>query len=81
MSDHKIPRSHTSRLGPRSPRRLSLKLLLPERGLGLTRLDPSSATFKELPSPVPDRLLRNPLPAGCLSDRDLTLQLEHCINN
>jgi|GEM_PF-6623501 len=50
---------------------LGFKLLLP--GRGLTRLNPGSAAFKELPFPVPDRLPGNLLPAGCLNNRDLTL--------
>ena len=54
------------------PGDLGLKLLLP--GRGLTCLDPSTTTFKELPSPIPDRLPGNLLPADCLSNRDLTVQ-------
>ena len=64
MSDHKILCSHTSRLGPRSLRRLSLQLLLPGRGLGPTCLNPSSVTFKELPFPVPDPPAQKPAPSG-----------------
>lgn len=54
------------------PSDLDLQLLLPRRGL--TRLNPSSAAFKELPFPVPDHLPGNPLPADCLNNRDLTFQ-------
>src|SRR6218665_3108516 len=67
-----LDRSLTQRLG--QLRNLSLQLLLPRRGPGLTRNQTGLASVEELALPVPDRLPRHLLPTSGLSNQHLTLK-------
>src|SRR6218665_1115483 len=55
-------------------RTLSLQLLLPRRGPGLTRNQTDLASIKELALPVPDHLPRHLLPTSDLNNQHLTLK-------